>query len=107
MGKKLIAAMSSPTYPYRQVALDYEHNTWPGSLAYKESQEPREVAAFMTIEVLEGKGVFANMDRWTPSGIAKAHNYCDLSATPMLDDEGDVIGILSVALTRAGSVAGP
>lgn len=104
VGPRLVAAMREPTYPFRQIALDYEHNTWPGSKAYQETREPREVAAFLTVEAVEGQGVFVNVDRWTPSGLRQAPNYCDLSATPLLDKDGNVTAIVSVALSRTGAV---
>ena len=85
VGSRLVAAMREPTYPFRQIALDYEHNTWPGSKAYQETREPREVTAFLTVEAVEGQGVFVNVDRWTPSGLRHAGNFCDLSVTPLLD----------------------
>ena len=34
VGPRLVAAMREPTYPFRQIALDYEHNTWPGSNSF-------------------------------------------------------------------------
>lgn len=104
VGPRLVEAMREPTYPFRQIALDYEHNTWPGSKAYQETREPREVAAFLTVEAVEGKGVFVNVDRWTPSGLRHAPNFCDLSATPLLDKDGNVTAIVSVALSRTGAV---
>lgn len=104
VGSQLPAAMAAATYPFHQIALDYEHNTWPGSKAYQETREPREVAAFLTVEAVEGDGVYVNVDRWTPSGERNAHNYCDLSATPLLDGDGNVTAIVSVALTRTGAV---
>ncbi|NLN03140.1 MAG: hypothetical protein GX174_14750 [Lentisphaerae bacterium] len=104
VGPRLLAAMSEPTYAFREVALDYEHNTWPGSKAYRETREPREVAAFLKVEAVEGKGVFVDVVRWTPSGLRNAANYCDLSATPLLDKDGEVTAIVSVALTRTGAV---
>lgn len=104
VGQPLAAAMAAATYPWHKVALDYEHNTWPGSKVYQESREPRDVAAFLTVELVEGKGVFVDVERWTPSGEIHAHNYCDLSATPLLDGAGNVTAIVSVALTRTGSV---
>ena len=104
VGPRLVAAMREPTYPFRQIALDYEHNTWPGSKAYQETREPREVAAFLTVEAVEGRGVFVNVDRWTPSGLRQAPNFCDLSATPLLDQDGNVTAIVSVALSRTGAV---
>jgi phage I-like protein len=104
VGQRLVEAMREPTYPFRQIALDYEHNTWPGSKAYQETREPREVAAFLTVEAVEGQGVFVNVDRWTPSGLRHAPNFCDLSATPLLDKDGNVTAIVSVALSRTGAV---
>ena len=106
VGRKLVESMASPTYAYKQIALDYEHNTCPLSAAYKHSQEPRPVAAFLSVDVVEGQGVFVNVDRWTPSGLENAHNYCDLSATPMMDAEGNVVAVVAVALTRTGAVPG-
>lgn len=106
VGRKLVESMASPTYAYKQIALDYEHNTCPLSAAYKHSQEPRPVAAFLSVEVVEGEGVFVDVDRWTPSGLENAHNYCDLSATPMMDAEGNVVAVVAVALTRTGAVPG-
>ena len=106
VGRKLVESMASPTYAFKQIALDYEHNTCPLSSAYKQSQEPRPVAAFLSVDVVEGQGVFVNVDRWTPSGLENAHNYCDLSATPMMDAEGNVVAVVAVALTRTGAVPG-
>lgn len=104
VGRKLVHAMSSPTYPFREVALDYEHNTCPGTPEYERSQEPRPVAAFLSVEVVEGEGVFVNVGRWTPDGEKNARHYCDLSAVPLMDAEGNVVSIISVALSRAGAV---
>ena len=104
VGKKLIESMSSPIYPFGQVALDYEHNTWSGSAEYKRTNEPRPVAAFLSVEVVEDDGVYVKVDRWTPTGEKDAVNFCDLSAVPMMDKDGNVTSIVSVALTRAGSV---
>lgn len=106
VGRKLVESMASPTYAFKQIALDYEHNTCPLSSAYKQSQEPRPVAAFLSVDVVEGQGVFVNVDRWTPSGLENAHNYCDLSATPLMDAEGNVVAVVAVALTRTGAVPG-
>ncbi|MDD4059174.1 MAG: phage protease [Kiritimatiellae bacterium] len=106
VGRKLVESMAAPTYAFKQIALDYEHNTCPLSSAYKHSQEPRPVAAFLSVDVVEGEGVFVDVDRWTPSGLENAHNYCDLSATPMMDAEGNVVAVVAVALTRTGAVPG-
>lgn len=104
VGEKLKAALANPLHPWRKVALDFEHNTLPGTRAYDESAEPRKVAAFGTLDCIENDGVFLSIEKWTPEGRAMASNYCDVSASPMLSDTGEVTGIHSVALCRNGAV---
>ena len=104
VGRQLVEAMSAPTYPFREIALDFEHNTCPGTLAYQHTQEPRPIAAFLNVDVVENEGVFVNVERWTPDGEKNAQNYCDLSAVPLMDADGNVTSIISVALSRCGSV---
>ena len=106
VGPLFVKCLASPTYPFRKVALDFEHNTYPGTTAYKESQEPRPVAGFGTIEAIEGKGVFITMTSWTPEGEKMAVNYADISAGAVTDKEGNVTAVASVALCRAGAVDG-
>lgn len=106
VGKKLLAALSAPAYPFRKIPLDYEHNTLAGTPAHAESQEPRRVAGFATVECIEGEGVFLNVEAWTPDGIANAANYCDLSAAAVTDAAGEVCMIPSAALCRCGAVEG-
>lgn len=106
VNSKLTQAMSAPTYPFRRVAFDFEHNTVPGTQAYKDSAEPRKVAAYGTIEVMDGDGVYLNVESWTPEGLADAHNYACVSAAPVPDAAGDVVAIVSVALCRNGAVPG-
>ena len=88
-----------------RVALDFEHNTAPGSDAYAESAEPRPVAAYGTARVIAGEGLFLDDLQWTPEGQQNARNYEDLSPAPFLKDNR-VIGLHSCALTRAGAVEG-
>ena len=104
VNQKLVDSMSSPVYAFREIALDYEHNTYPLSTTYKETVEPRPVAAFLSVDVVDGQGVFVDVVRWTDSGLQNAKNYCDLSAVPVMDGAGNVVAIISVALTRAGAV---
>ena len=106
VGPLFAKCLAAPTYPFRKVALDFEHNTYPGTTAYKESQEPRPVAGFGTIEAIEGKGVFITMTSWTPEGEKMAVNYADISAGAVTDKEGNVTAVASVALCRAGAVDG-
>lgn len=88
-----------------RVALDFEHNTAPGSSAYEESAEPRPVAAYGTPRVIPNEGLFLDDLKWTPEGEQNARNYEDLSPAPFLVDKR-VIGLHSCALTRAGAVEG-
>jgi len=106
VGALFLRCLSAETYPYRKVALDFEHNTFPGTEAYKESQEPRPVAGFGEIEAVEGDGVYITMSSWTPEGEKMAANYADVSAGAVTDKEGNLIAVASVALCRAGAVEG-
>lgn len=87
-----------------RVALDYEHNTVPGSDEYARTKEPREVAAFGTVEPVAGDGLYLKDLTWTPGGQAHARNYEDLSLAPKLDEENRVVFVHSAALTRNGAV---
>ena len=106
VGELFVRCLAAETYPYRKVALDFEHNTFPGTAAYKESQEPRPVAGFGTIEAVEGEGVFITMSSWTPEGEKMAVNFADVSAGAVTDKEGNLVAVASVALCRAGAVDG-
>ena len=106
VGDLFVRCLAAETYPYRKVALDFEHNTFPGTAAYKESKEPRPVAGFGTIEAVEGDGVYITMSSWTPDGEKMAANYADVSAGAVTDKEGNLIAVASVALCRTGSVDG-
>lgn len=106
VGELFVRCLAAETYPYRKVALDFEHNTFPGTAAYKESQEPRPVAGFGTIEAVEGKGVYLTMSSWTPEGERMAVNFADVSAGAVTDKDGNLVAVASVALCRAGAVDG-
>ena len=106
VGALFVKCLNAETYPYRKVALDFEHNTFPGTAAYKESKEPRPVAGFGTIEAVEGDGVYITMSSWTPEGEKMAANYADVSAGAVTDKEGNLMAVASVALCRAGAVDG-
>ena len=106
VGDKLVKALCAPNYPWRKVALDFEHNTLPGTPAYAESKEPRDVAGFCAVECVPGDGVYAVMSEWTKVGLEKAQMYTDLSASPVMDKSGEVVAILSVALCKCGAVEG-
>lgn len=91
------------------IALDYEHGTVPGTTAYKESAEPRPVAAHLNCSIVENDGLYCDVKDWTPSGKLNAKNYADLSPSPLaieMGDENVLIGCHSVALTQHGAVPG-
>jgi len=112
VGDALSKAVALPMYAWRRVPLDFEHNTVPGTPAYTESKEPREVAGYGTVEVVPGDGVYLAMHSWTPKGLETAHNYACVSAAPYITERpfaekaGNVFGITSVALCRNGAVPG-
>ena len=106
VGPLFAKCLAAATYPYRKVALDFEHNTFPGTAAYNESSEPRPVAGFGTVEVVEGQGVYLTMSAWTPEGEKMAVNFADVSAGAVTDKDGNVVAVASVALCRAGAVDG-
>ncbi|MBR1836833.1 MAG: hypothetical protein IJ783_06055, partial [Kiritimatiellae bacterium] len=106
VGQKLLDALADPECAFSEVALDFEHNTVPGTPEYLHTKEPRAVAGYGRIVAEEGKGVFLEMERWTPEGEKMAHHYQDLSAAPVCDKAGNVVAIASVALCRTGAVPG-
>lgn len=91
-----------------RVAIDFEHNTVPGTPAYEASAEPRKIAGYGTPVVLSNVGIVLEDIEWTPEGreaLAGGH-YQDLSPTAFRDDSGTVLGLYSVALCRHGELEG-
>lgn len=86
-----------------RVPLDFNHNTVPGSVAYSADKEPRAIAGYGTPRVGRD-GIWLEDITWTPSGETAARDYEDLSPAPLLDDDGVVIGLHSVALTPTGAI---
>lgn len=108
-----LSDLSASRLPARQaetgfdrVALDFEHNTVPGSPEYERSQEPRKVAAYGNPRIVPGDGLFLENLEWTPAGKAEALNYADLSPAVEFDESGNITFVHSVALTRNGAVEG-
>lgn len=106
VGQRLLDALADPECAFSEVALDFEHNTVPGTPEYLHTAEPRAVAGYGRVVAEEGVGVFLEMERWTPEGERMAHHYQDLSAAPVCDKAGNVVAIASVALCRTGAVPG-
>ena len=86
-----------------RVPIDFNHNTVEGSKAFDADKEPRAIAGYGTPRVgLEG--LWLEDIQWTPSGEKAARDYEDLSPAPILDEDGVVVGLHSVALTPAGAI---
>jgi phage I-like protein len=84
-------------------ALDFEHNSVPGSPTYQ--GEPAAVAGYGTLEVVDGEGIYLLMSSWTDDGrkYAGGGHYGDLSPVVKTNDKGEVIGCHSAALCRHGA----
>lgn len=93
-----------------RVALDYQHNTVcphePGTPEHDKwlAQEPRDVAAFATVEVLRGVGLKYTDIRWTDSGKKSWKNFEDISPAVLRNAKGEVYALHSSALCRAGEM---
>lgn len=87
-----------------RVPLDFNHNSVRGSKAYEDDKEPRAIAGYGTPELRED-GIWLKNITWTPSGEKSAKDYEDLSPAPLLDDDNNVVGLHSVALTPAGAIS--
>lgn len=93
------------TMGFAEVALDFEHNTVPGTPEYERTKEPRPVAAYGVPRIVHGDGLYLENLRWTPDGKASAINYADLSPAIRCDKgSGEVVFVHSTALTRNGAV---
>jgi phage I-like protein len=88
------------------VALDFEHNTLPGTAAYKADKEPRNVAGHASLSVVPGEGLYAEGIKWTPHGVKSIQEglHPDLSPAIKTNDANEVVAIHSAALCRAGAV---
>lgn len=89
-----------------RVAVDFEHNTVPGTTEYNRTQEPRPVAGHSGLVCVAGEGIFAEAVTYTASGEASARNYEDVSLAPYLDKERRVIAAHSWTVTHTGAAYG-
>jgi len=89
----------------KRVALDFEHCTVPGTPGYSVTAP---VAGYGPIEVVEGDGLYMSMLSWTDDGkqLAGGGHFADVSATVILNEHNEVIGVHSVALCRNGAAPG-
>lgn len=88
--------------------LDFNHNTLPGSEAYKAEKEPRKIAAKGKLEVVPFDGVYFSALEWTPEGQAAylGGHFPDISPAVKMNDAGEVIFIHSAGLVQQGSING-
>jgi phage I-like protein len=89
-----------------RIALDFEHNSVPGSPTY--AGEPVKIAGYGTLQLVAGEGIYLVMSSWTPEGkaFAAGGHYGDLSPVVKVNDRNEVIGLHSVALCRHGATPG-
>jgi len=88
-------------------ALDFEHNTLPGTPAYESSSEPRPIAAWALCRVIPYEGIVYEDIEWTPDGLSAWQRklYQDLSPAPVRGADGKtVIAMHSTALCRHGEL---
>jgi phage I-like protein len=91
---------------YDRVALDFSHNTVPGTEHYQ--GEPAKIAALGSLSIEQGRGIFLTDLEWTPEGKEHAlgGHYPDISPAVKRNDAGEVFFVHSVALCRQGEVDG-
>lgn len=92
---------------FEEVTVDFEHNTVPGTAAYRAEKEPRNVAAQNArVRVIENEGIVFEGLKWTPSGdkSVKEGLHPDVSPTIKTNDRGEVVFIHSAGLCRNGAV---
>lgn len=88
---------------FGEVALDWEHNTVPGTPEYERTREPRSIAARGIIKAVKGEGLYFEPSKWTPDGERNYANYIDPSGAVAKDAQDRVVFVHSVALCRNGS----
>ena len=98
-----ILPLNQKALGFDRVALDFEHNTVPGTPEYERTQEPRPVAGYGAVTIVPGDGLYLDALNWTPGGQANARNYEDLSGALAKDSQDRVIFVHSVGLVRNGA----
>lgn len=90
-----------------RLALDFEHNTVPGTPAFLAEKEPRAIAAWAEA-VPTAAGLEYQAIEWTPAGLQawKDKAFQDLSPAVFRREDGTVIALHSVALCRHGELDG-
>ncbi len=104
VGAKTVSSLAAnqAALGFDRIVFDYNHQSLKGHPNFK--PDPREHAAFGEVEVVEHDGVYFTGLSWTPSGEANARNYPDISPTPLLDENNEVVFLHSVALCTQGKL---
>ena len=91
---------------FAEIAIDFEHNTAPGTPEYNRTFEPRRVAGFGRPQIHPVYGLELCDVRWTPTGVEALRQglYPDLSPTVSVTPDNEVTFIHSVALCRNGAL---
>jgi phage I-like protein len=87
----------------KSLAIDFDHCTVKGSKEYVAGQ-PKSIAGYGDPVIVKGDGLYLYNVEWTPMGEKYARNYKDLSPAAVIDKQGVVLGLDSVALTPHGAV---
>jgi phage I-like protein len=87
----------------KSVPIDFDHSTVKGSKEYVQGQ-PKAIAGYGDPVIVEGDGLYLYNIEWTDVGEKFARNYKDLSPAAILDRNGVLLGLDSVALTPTGAV---
>lgn len=90
-----------------RLALDFEHNTVPGTPAFLAEKEPKQIAAWGEV-VATSAGVEMQNLEWTPAGLEawKNKSFQDISPAVFRRADGTVVALHSVALCRHGELDG-
>jgi hypothetical protein len=91
---------------FERVALDFDHCTVPGTKGRDELIKAGQVPlifGYGRVNPIPGDGIYLEEMTWTPLGVQHAKNFEDISPA-ILDDNGEVTLIHSVALTPNGAV---
>lgn len=91
---------------FDRVALDFNHNTVPGSDTYR--GEPAQVAAYGTPNLIANDGLYIEGLEWTEAGreFVGGRHYIDLSPTILPNEKGEVLFLHSAAACRQGAITG-
>lgn len=89
-----------------RIPIGFEHNIDEGSVEFARTSEPRATAGTARVSA-EDDGIYLRDISWNDMGRQFLSHYEDLSPTPVFDkDSRRVLGLLSVSLTRTGSIHG-